>query len=474
MDNSPRPCNHSPVTRSLPAPLVALIFCAASLLSRLATLPRSVLDWDESLYFLMASQWRAGHLPYTTIWDNKPIGIYAIFAGFQSVFGGDVFAIRIATVLCVGLLGFAVFRITEILTGNRNAAWVAGAALLLGSLSNDGLSANTELFMACATSFAVLAALTTQPGVIVGLLLGCAFMIKYVSVFEMPAVFFLAMFLRRRVWPSAMVALGAAIPLVLVMLLYAAAGKFPLWLECSVFSNFRRAGVVFQPGVAAGALALQAWRWGGLFLAGFAIAGLAAWRRGWREVFLAGWLLGGLVGAASASAFYDHYFLQVLPVLCVISGVWFACLPQRLVVQAGFILAVLALPAWAARNALLDTTGPDVPRLVSADLRDAGAARIYDFDSEPIIYALTGENPPTPYVLPSVLTGVFLPRVAGVDAAAEVARILAQRPDFIIRRDYAPDPARTNAAVYALMDQALAQYYSVWRRYPGVAVYRLN
>ncbi len=86
---------------------------------RTPVLWRSVLDWDESLYFLMAQQWRLGHLPYTTIWDNKPIGIYAIFAAFQAVFGDGIFAIRIATVAFVSLLAFTVFKITQMLTGSR-------------------------------------------------------------------------------------------------------------------------------------------------------------------------------------------------------------------------------------------------------------------------------------------------------------------------------------------------------------------
>ena len=66
----------------------ALILLAV--LSRAPSFVMSVTDWDESLYVIMAGQWRAGHLPYTAVWDNKPIGIYAIFALFQSVFGDRI------------------------------------------------------------------------------------------------------------------------------------------------------------------------------------------------------------------------------------------------------------------------------------------------------------------------------------------------------------------------------------------------
>ena len=128
MDKAGCGCNHRLVTtRPLPAPLIALLFFVATLLSRIPTFFQSVLDWDESLYFLMAQQWRHGHLPYTTIWDNKPLGIYAIFAAAQAVFGDHVAAIRIAMVLCVSVLAFAVYRITRALTDNEMAGMPAQA-----------------------------------------------------------------------------------------------------------------------------------------------------------------------------------------------------------------------------------------------------------------------------------------------------------------------------------------------------------
>ena len=74
--------------------------------------------------------------------------------------------------------------------------------------------------------------------------------------------------------------------------------------------------------------------------------------------------------------------------------------------------------------------------------------------------------------MPSELTGDFLPRVAGIDPQTELARILATRPQFILRRS--DTPARANPAVYAQLDQALAADYALWRTYPGVLVYRLT
>jgi 4-amino-4-deoxy-L-arabinose transferase-like glycosyltransferase len=474
MDKAGAGCNHRWVKHApLPAPAVALLLTLATLASRVPVLGRSVLDWDESLYFLMAQAWLHGHLPYTTIWDNKPVGIYVIFAGFQLVFGGGVVAMRLASVACVSLLAFAVFRITEVLAAERAAAWVAGGALVLCALSNDGLSANTELFMACFTALAVWAVLAGRSGWLVGVLLGCAFMVKYVAVFEAPVVLGLYLYRQRRVGAAIPVIFGAAVPLVAVVALYTAAGKLGLWWDCSVASNFRRVNVPMTAGALDYALRTELWRWGPLYLAGVAMIPWALARR--RGVFLAAWLLAGLAGVVVAKSFYDHYVLQVLPVLCVSLGVWFAKLPRGVVLRAGVVIAALALPAWAANVALHDAMVPDVTAQVGADLAGQHPASLYVFDSQPILYALAGQTPPTRYVLPSELVGRTLPGVAGVDAGAEVARILAGTPQFIIRRETpSTDPAVVNPAVYAQLEQALTARYRLWRAYPGVEVYEIR
>ena len=475
MDKAGCGCNHRRVTtRLLPPWLIALLFFVATLLSRIPTFFQSVLDWDESLYFLMAQQWRHGHLPYTTIWDNKPIGIYAIFAASQTVFGDRVAAIRLAMVLCVSVLAFAVSRITRALTGDEAAGLLAGGALILCSLSNDGLSSNTELFMACCTALAVWASLASERAFLVGLLLGAGFMIKYVSVFETPAIFFLFLLRHRRLAPGVSMIVGAAVPLVLTILLYAVHGRLGLWWTSSITANFRRVDAPVTAQVLIYALHTELLRWGTMYLAGLALLILAAARRRATDLFLAAWLLGGAVGVVAAKSFYDHYFLQVLPVLCVILGVLFTQAGRNAWVRAGFVVVALALPAWAAKTSVAYILAPDIPAEIGAALK-ATPGSLYVFDSQPIIYALADKTPPTRFVLPSELIGRSLPRVAGDDPVAEVGRILAGAPTFIVRRS-APEtnPATINPAVYAEMNAAIAAHYHLWRRYPGVLVLQRN
>ncbi len=536
-------CGHNPAVSASPAPAaralpteysagpaltwqfqarVALLLFLAVLITRLPTFFRSVMDWDESLYFLMAEQWRAGHLPYTAIWDNKPIGIYGVFALFQSWFGDTIFSIRIAAVLFITVTAFALFRIALKIPAGRTgvqipSALFAAAAYVICSLTNDGLSANTEIFMACFTVLAVWSALSGR-AFLAGLLFGMAFMTKYVALFEFPAIAFAVLALRPKLdlkaaaAASLALATGAALPLGLTILLYAGSGHLHSWLEDSVLSNIRRVDVPVSMPALAYAINIELIRWSPLFLISLVMLAMAAIevprilaRRQFHaaarfNVFLALWLAGGSIGVASAKSFFDHYFLQILPVMCI-TLTW---LPLNLAVTRrlpraavlALCAAVMALPLIAAATAISQAATPifalrnghlalqpDTPARIAHAIRPLLAkpaaapatGQLFVFDYQPIIYSLAGQNPPTRYPFPSVLTRCQLARVAKVPAMHEIARILATNPEFIIRSRFPyQDPSIVNLRVYAAVDRALAARYQLWRTYDDAVVYRLR
>jgi 4-amino-4-deoxy-L-arabinose transferase-like glycosyltransferase len=499
--------------------LAAIIFLIVLLL-RLPTFFRSVLDWDESLYLLMAGQWLAGHLPYTTIWDNKPIGIYAIFALFDVACRDPIVAIRTATAVFVTITALGLYRLVPLLLPGpprrtTRLSVLAAASFILGALSNDGLAANTEIFMECFSVLAILAALApgfceaapAKRGFTVGLLFALACMTKYVAVFEAPAIAFALLYpaglFRRRV--AGAIAGAALIPAITVAT-YAATGHLTVWWTCSIAANFLRVAAATPPSQLDAVVAIILPRWLPAIAAACLLLGTAPAAIGqtlrtrtltpqYRTQFLLGlWLIGGLLGVAAAKSFYDHYFLQILPALCLCLA-WTVAwrLPQfgtwRTLPTSALFAALLIIPALAGYTALNNATRPlisptgqfqpDIPARIAADLRPLLAAdtspapKLYVFDDQFILYALTATTPPTRYVFPSVLTGCFLARVAGVDGAAEIARILAQNPQFIVRRA-GPPPAtpNTDTAAYAELESALAQNYTLLHSYPGSLLYR--
>lgn len=536
MHNSLVSASSRPSTRTLPADFagghtlswqfqtrVALLLFLAVLITRLPTFFRSVMDWDESLYFLMAEQWRAGHLPYTAIWDNKPIGIYGVFALFQSWFGDNIISIRIASVLFITVTAFVIFKIAFKIPAGRGYGPLPGAlfasiAYVICSLTNDGLSANTEIFMACFTSLAVFSALSNQ-ALLAGLLFGMAFMTKYVALFEFPAIAFAMLALtpkqnlKSAIRSSLALLTGAVLPLALTILLYAGSGHLHSWLEDSILSNFRRVAVPVSMPALDYAIDIELVRWSPLFLLSLIMLAMAAIQLpriiarktlspGARfNLFLAIWLAGGCIGVASAKSFFDHYFLQILPVMCLTLA-WlplnFAFI-HRLPKFARWLActAILALPFAAAATAVSEAATPilaltnghvslqrDTPARIAHEIQPLltkptdtayATGQLFIFDYQPVIYSLDRQMPPTKYPFPSVLTKCQLARVAKAPAMHEIMRILATNPEFIIRSRYPyTDPTVVNLRVYAAVDRTLAARYKIWRSYDDAIVYRLR
>lgn len=483
---------------------IASLYLLVALVTRLPTFFRSVMDWDESLYFLMAQQWRAGHLPYTTLWDNKPLGIYAIFSVFQWSFGDDLFSMRIAAVIFAAITAFLVFKLVQAAgTDARRVAdktaLVAGLAYLICSVSNDGLAANTELFMVAFTCGAAWCALSVTfcahhpalKGFCTGLLLGCAFMIKYVMLFEAPAVIFALLFVSgtvpKRAFPHACLAgiIGGALPLLLTVLLYLHAGELRTWADASLLANFRRAGGAFPP--------LNVWlvihilKWLPLYAAALLVlAGALRRPRLGFSMFLALWLLGGALGVLSAKSFYSHYFLQLLPALCVSLGLVLLRAPPALRAWPAAVV-ILLIPIASALITLRIALGPvmtdglhfhpDTPEQIAGDLaavRPGAGPKLYVFDYEPVIYALTSTPLPSRYAYPAFVTTCFLARVAALQPQDELRRILSERPQFIVVSRKPVTELPVDPAVYADMRNVLATRYVAWKQYSDATLYQLR
>ena len=76
---------------------VFFVFICITFFLRISSFFQSVINWDESLYLLMASSILDGHIPYSVVWDIKPPGIYVLFSLAQILFGHSISSIRIIT-----------------------------------------------------------------------------------------------------------------------------------------------------------------------------------------------------------------------------------------------------------------------------------------------------------------------------------------------------------------------------------------
>ena len=495
----------------------AVLLLLASV-TRLPSFAFSVLDWDESLYFIMAEQWRAGRLPYTAIWDNKPVGVYAILAAFQAAFGDTIASMRLAGLAATTATAWLVALLAWRLAGRPRRGWcglLAGCLFVLASVADDGLASNAELFMVVFVCAGVLALLGRAPGGrigagaagLAGLCFGAACMIKYVAVFDAAAAFAVlaAMRMRPRApdgWRAelavaALFGCGMALPFAATLALYWRHGQLGVLVDASLLSYLRRGAVPFSLSRLLSAFAHQARLCPPLAIAAAALAA-RLWRdRGRASLLLLAWTTASALGATAGGFYYTHYFLQMLPPLCVAAGVLAARVAASLpgppaaaaLAVAALALAQPAAAAWGAAAAMLPTVRRsdggigllrDTPARIAHDLRPllthAAGETVYVYDAQPILYSLLGVTPPTRFVLPSLLITRFMARVAGVDPAAELAAIMALHPVFVI---CSLPPRRLSGQVVDLalhrqLDHVLAERYRTWKTYADSIVYRID
>jgi hypothetical protein len=199
-----------------------------------------------------------------------------------------------------------------------------------------------------------------------------------------------------------------------------------------------------------------------------AVAALGAWqaRTGWGPArFAAIWLVAALAGVNAGGLYWPHYYVQLLPALCLLAGIGLASLGRPLV--ACTAAAVVALPAVVFVVGL--ATAPDrlQDRMVKYALayeNDRTIARyvrahtsptdtVYAFASRADFYFLVQRPAALPY-----LWGHPLRSVPGAFESLEDMLASSRRPRLVVL--FQRRPLRRHASVRLL----LARYYrQVWR-----------
>jgi 4-amino-4-deoxy-L-arabinose transferase-like glycosyltransferase len=463
------------VTESTPAARRIVLFVALFawvLLLRAPTFLRSVVDWDESIYVLVASQWLHGHLPYTTVFDHKPVGIYAIFGIAFALFGESMFAIRLMTTAFVYLTAVAVFLLGRRLFASTVSGVLAAVCYPVFTLGLQGLSSNTELFFICFNVFGLhfLLKATSDStrgrwlyGLAAGLSFGAALQTKYVVALEIAyfAVYVLVTRYRSaREAPFALLlfVVGVALPTALVVSYFWANDALHQFAYANFEANRRYLSASDMTDVWRGfSHSLQDWfKWNWVTMLGAAFVGHRSRSRPARrtaEWFLAGWLLVGFVESWTTLKFFKHYYLVTLPPLCLLfAGIlardYLAIGSRRVFVSV--LAIVLGFPIartvekyylpWITAYATHGDANVNIAEFVRNRIDPDDC--IYVVNGHPIIYFLANARLPTKYVLPPLILSENLSHVAGVDYPAEVDRIFSKEPRYILVRDQREESAR--------------------------------
>jgi 4-amino-4-deoxy-L-arabinose transferase-like glycosyltransferase len=452
-------------------------FLVLTLVLRFGSFSRSVIDFDESFFLLMGRSLLRGEIPYTTLFDQSPLGGMALFAAIQAVLGQSVGAIRIATWLSAGLTSFLVYRLAERISGGAKAAGLlAGVLYAVFTLFNLGLAAHREMFLAPLVTFAILMVLPAQarPGpwrlLAAGLAMGCALQLKYMYIFECVAVALAATLRIAFEAPRPLRAVAA--DLIRAYALLAAPALLILAGEAGIFSfighwpefalaNFQSPAsyVELRPYSLAYLVRRIIWQtrsnslvWLGAAVTPFSILRTPDRVRRIQVAAVLAWFLLALASTVSTGRYWDHYYLQLVTPGSVLTGAVLAGLLNALPTGRRAERAVLLLFALAPLYALvypplLDTAralkvyasgltpSPDGPVLASDYLRSRvrpGDA-IYVADYEPLVYYLVDAIIPTRYAFPPHLTNPDFGRI-GIPQLEEFRRVMDSRPRYVLKQ----------------------------------------
>lgn len=449
----------------------------------------SDIDWDEGLYLVIAQRWRLGELPYVAVWDLHPIGLPAILAALGSLHSDLLFAARTLGTLCIAATGSLLAVFGARFLRSLASGTIAGTLYVVSLSGLYGLSLNTELInnLLIGIGAALLLEVTVRRrGAAAdaacigaaGLIFGAALQVKYQVFPEVAAIsaLFLWSSLKRGAGISStlkrtmlLVAAGLT-PTALTVAYFAAHDALTAFIDANVRATVAYVREPLEPadvlrGAKGGLKALLAPMLGSLLF-------VAVWRRGAGRgsaadlalLWVLVWLAAAALDVLAPLKFWPHYFFALAAPLSLLAGLGVVRLGEEGrggLITAGAILAALLALVGAVNMRdhmrLRANRTPDVPTLIAARVRAGADEGVYVFDYNPVIYYLAAAKPPTRFVLPVELDRFSA--AAGVDGPAELRRILAGRPRFIVRQAV---PGQTlSARANAELERGLAGYIPV-------------
>lgn len=331
---------------------------ALTLLLRLPAFSRTVIDWDESVYALMARSLLEGHWPYTAVWDHKPPGLYALFALGQWVLGPTVQSFRLLAVAAATATSYLLFLYGRDALGNPSVGLLAGVFYVIFSLQNGGLATNAEILMAplVVLGFYILIARSSmvQPTsrsparwvLAAGLCFGLAIQIKTVAVFDLAAALLVTVVFgvrgwrprqdlagrastrARHLWTLVLLLLaGAAIPTLAVILVFTAGDHLGAYVQANFTANLAYARTASFSGTELLQSLIGQIRQALVLWVALPASLALAWmlRRSTHTVtldlaVLAVWFACAFAAVLLGGRYFWHYYLQVLPPLTLIAG----------------------------------------------------------------------------------------------------------------------------------------------------------
>lgn len=310
---------------------IAIIIAFLFILLRLPSLIEPYWYGDEGIYQVIGQALHNGSLLYRDIWDNKPPLLYIIYA-FAN---GDQLIVRLASLLAGTASMLFLFFLSQKLFHSLRVSMIVSLvySIFLATPLAEGNIANAENFIVLpvlAAAYIIFVTLKKQNILmyfIAGILLGLAFLLKIVALFDL-AAFVLFIFystyknftlpkLKKTLLPLIPLFIGFVTPVLITFLYFFFNGIFKEFIHASFFGNITYVGWknTFL-GIPQGLLLLK------LFLLASVSVLLFIKRHSFSSttLFVCLWISFSLFNAFFSGRPYTHYVLVMVPVYCIFLG----------------------------------------------------------------------------------------------------------------------------------------------------------
>jgi hypothetical protein len=419
-----------------------------------------VTDNDETDFLLVARTIRMGGLPYVDIFDHKPPLLYALY--LPSTW--KMWPMQLVAVVWVTATAYILSRAAERL---RPGSGVAAAYLCILVSACNTLSVNAELLLNLPAA-AALYFLVADRDFACGLLVGLASLIKHQAgiLLVAPAV------TRPRRLP--LVAAGFALPWLVAAAVYA--HHLDAFWEWNITRNLHYSS---QGG------------WFPRFLAGTFGYGLGAaplvWYLALRHLKshrgVAAALIATVIPVSLGGRFYNHYYLQFVPPLCLLAAapllpIWRRALP--LLIAPVLVTQIVHL----ARNGDYPSQEPHALAAAAwlrANSRPTDKLVVYGHFTP--LYQMAERMPGSRYMHMSTLfgnfdatqlTADFHPQVSRADEAALIADLEKNRPEFFADTSKANLKGWSRLPMPPDLARAVDKLYEPVASPADIALYRLR
>lgn len=408
--------------------IVGWVLLTTTIIARLITLNVATFDGDEFAFAMVARDMLRGKLPYSGVFDNKPVGLTYLFGFAEWVGDKSIIAIHVVGLLSAVATSAIIYATARQLCLTRAAATSVVAVSSCAFLVFGGWASMSELVAAPFLGFGNLILLRSdgrQWRDSMGI--GCAFGLACQATYLVAPVMVLSTIgiviagsggLTERIKQVVWIATAFAAVTLIVWLPHMLTG---VWL------TYVRDQLLYHSRYRVPFPALKDWlKWFALPLAGLSVPILAASCSYGRSrpppsSFwpLALGLLGSVIAAAASNRFYSHYFILAIPNAAVLTAMLWptesapTSRQSTVALLAGGALMVVSLAPYLVER--LQEPGIEGKTENLVDQLVGKGHAIFVFNETPVLYYVSRSDAVGRWIFPSHY-------ISGCDGTAPMAQ----------------------------------------------------